>query len=797
MTITTKPARNEYTATAGQTIFTYKFKIYSVTDLNVYSTPAGQECDDTLDITTDYSVSGVGNEDGGEITFNVGRTVGDLITISSAIYSSRTTDYQTNGDFIPDTVNDDNDRVVSLVKQVQNSVERTLLLSECVQNPSPLSLAAPDPGLFLKWNAAGDGVESSQVTAVLVPDVTQPGGAFLVGYQNTNTGGIIRTVGDKLAEAITAEDFGVLGVDDAGMIQRAIDARASLGGGPVFLASQFYTLTSGLIVPSGVWLEGRSTGLWDSVFKDVAKTWEGTNLIFKGTGPKDRGYRGITSMKEAGGWREDPDVPGDFMKLISLMNDDASGVTPATIKMFSAAVSLESNAGIRNCRVVPWFGIDGYTDYSNKLATGLSDEWDVGILRVNSNASYVERCQVVGHWRIAGSLDITPDFDEFGRSERGVNRDSIFEGVTGFATRGGDVWNVTATSTTTLSIHQSDEHYWPSSGMFRGNDGVFYTYTGTVGTLSIMFTGVTPDPTGVIEVRNPKTGSGFAGDHSENCMFYALEHINSVAAETLGLPIAKSMEVSGFPLRGQRYYNCKAITGTDRCVGFMHDVEDMRWTDCQFEGDAYLIASPFEPDSTATAPRGSTKNIRLVSSLISPAVDKRLFTPRSIYDDYRQFSSEFDVNNDTHVNALTGSKVIIRDGAGEDFMTTETVDWMPAFAFVSSPTYVVQKGRYHRIGDQVSFLIEMEWTGLDTADTSSMQIRLPHTSNLIKNIAGTVQDKSSTGIDLSATNDPHLDILTSNYLIIGLSNTGTVTYNGGAMQVNGELFITGSYWIDS
>jgi len=39
MTITVSPARNEYTATGGQTVFNYKFKIFENTDLNVYITP--------------------------------------------------------------------------------------------------------------------------------------------------------------------------------------------------------------------------------------------------------------------------------------------------------------------------------------------------------------------------------------------------------------------------------------------------------------------------------------------------------------------------------------------------------------------------------------------------------------------------------------------------------------------------------------------------------------------------------------------------------------------------------------
>ena len=67
MTITTNDTRDEYTATAGQTLFNYTFKIFESTDLNVYVTPVGQDPDDTTDIVTGYSVTGIGDEDGGTI----------------------------------------------------------------------------------------------------------------------------------------------------------------------------------------------------------------------------------------------------------------------------------------------------------------------------------------------------------------------------------------------------------------------------------------------------------------------------------------------------------------------------------------------------------------------------------------------------------------------------------------------------------------------------------------------------------------------------------------------------------
>jgi hypothetical protein len=159
MTLNAGNARNEYTSGAGQTVFSYTFKIYESTDLDVYVTPAGQECSDS-DLTTSYTVSGVGNESGGTITLNTPASNGDLVTIVSDIPTSRTTDYQNNGDFRPDTVNNDFDRAYSLIKQADDASRRSLQFSPCVQNVSSLSLPGPVSGNLLRWKDDLSGLEN-------------------------------------------------------------------------------------------------------------------------------------------------------------------------------------------------------------------------------------------------------------------------------------------------------------------------------------------------------------------------------------------------------------------------------------------------------------------------------------------------------------------------------------------------------------------------------------------------------------------------------------------------------------
>lgn len=159
MTLNANDARNEYTATAGLTDFEYTFKIYDDSDLDVYVTPSGQQCSDS-DLTTAYTVSGVGEEDGGLITLNTATSAGDKVTIVSSIPTNRTTDYQNNGDFRSDTVNDDFDRVVSLTKQAIDKAERSLSFPDCDQGVSSLTLDSPVAGSFVRYKQDLTGMEN-------------------------------------------------------------------------------------------------------------------------------------------------------------------------------------------------------------------------------------------------------------------------------------------------------------------------------------------------------------------------------------------------------------------------------------------------------------------------------------------------------------------------------------------------------------------------------------------------------------------------------------------------------------
>lgn len=116
LTVNDVTPRVQYTATASQTVFAYGFAIFADADLKVYQNTT------LLTLTTHYSVSGAGTTAGGNVTLGTGATAGDIITIYRDLAVSRASDYQTGGDLLAETLNDDLDKLVMMVQQQERDI---------------------------------------------------------------------------------------------------------------------------------------------------------------------------------------------------------------------------------------------------------------------------------------------------------------------------------------------------------------------------------------------------------------------------------------------------------------------------------------------------------------------------------------------------------------------------------------------------------------------------------------------------------------------------------------------------
>lgn len=92
-----------YNANGLTTVFPFEFYIINSGDIQV-------SINGTI-VTSGYSVSGVGNVGGGDVTFITPPASGSVVMLERVVPTYRLTDYQDNGDLLADTVNKDFDRL--------------------------------------------------------------------------------------------------------------------------------------------------------------------------------------------------------------------------------------------------------------------------------------------------------------------------------------------------------------------------------------------------------------------------------------------------------------------------------------------------------------------------------------------------------------------------------------------------------------------------------------------------------------------------------------------------------------
>lgn len=124
MTVAVQQPFNLYGPVApGAVLFTFDFKITDAADLVVTVNDGAP-----LESGIDYIVTGVGDNDGGDIRLSIGLSGGQMVLLKRQMTLDRQTDYQQNGDFISSTVNNDFDRIWLALQQFAQDLKRSFKL---------------------------------------------------------------------------------------------------------------------------------------------------------------------------------------------------------------------------------------------------------------------------------------------------------------------------------------------------------------------------------------------------------------------------------------------------------------------------------------------------------------------------------------------------------------------------------------------------------------------------------------------------------------------------------------------
>lgn len=156
MSVTSQIPRKVSTAAPGATLFPYDFKVLSKFDMEVQVDGVVK----TVDV--DYTLTGVGLDAGGDITFLTPMVGGESVLRRRAMSYERANDFQQLGDLRSQTLNNDQDAPVMMIQQLAE------VLARCLQLPADSTSSAQLPAIQalrpLLGNAAGTGFEFGDTT---------------------------------------------------------------------------------------------------------------------------------------------------------------------------------------------------------------------------------------------------------------------------------------------------------------------------------------------------------------------------------------------------------------------------------------------------------------------------------------------------------------------------------------------------------------------------------------------------------------------------------------------------------
>lgn len=253
----------QYTATASQTAFTYPFPIFADGDLVVYD-------NETLQVlTTDYTVSGEGNDTGGTVTFTSGRTAGHVITIYRDVAMERTTDFAQNGPRRSADINDEFDRMTMYMQQLKRDIGRAVRVALTnQQDGDDLVLDSAFEGMYLYVNEDG---ELEPAAAISVTTLTQSIiGQLLNPQTSTESSAAVTpsTYASVSGPLIDGARYGFVGdnstLNDTAM-SNAIDVCTQHNGGVLVLGPGSYVFSAGFELPESMQIWG--SGMFSTLLK--------------------------------------------------------------------------------------------------------------------------------------------------------------------------------------------------------------------------------------------------------------------------------------------------------------------------------------------------------------------------------------------------------------------------------------------------------------------------------------------------------------------------------------------------
>lgn len=186
MTVTTNTNKVQALGNGATTNFPYAFRIYAATDLIVTVTDLATGVDSVKVLNTDYTVTGAGSYNGGNVVFSVAPASNARVTIRREVSLTQGTDLRNQGAYYAETHEDVFDRLTMIDQQQQEALARSLTLAPTASGVST-SLPNASASTVIGWNDTGTAlknygpVDNTLLAVDLADSVTLTKGVAMIG----------------------------------------------------------------------------------------------------------------------------------------------------------------------------------------------------------------------------------------------------------------------------------------------------------------------------------------------------------------------------------------------------------------------------------------------------------------------------------------------------------------------------------------------------------------------------------------------------------------------------------------
>lgn len=210
MTVVVQTPFNQHTANGVTTLFGFTFQLLAEGDLQVSLDEVVQG--------SGYTISGLGVQAGGSITFSVAPANGVIVDIRRSIPLARSTDYQQNGDLPSDQIDEDYDRLWQALQDAEfNAGLAVQVPLGDTAAPVTIPTVAERASKFFAFDASGNaiaadtlgaGVVVSAFMETLLDDTTAADARTTLGAQAAGSYAVSGAIG---ASGLTMATARVLG----------------------------------------------------------------------------------------------------------------------------------------------------------------------------------------------------------------------------------------------------------------------------------------------------------------------------------------------------------------------------------------------------------------------------------------------------------------------------------------------------------------------------------------------------------------------------------------------------------